>query len=44
MKDEYSAKYRKLRLENKWELPSEKFVEDILYEFKAYIGFVIIAI
>ncbi|CAB4419588.1 unnamed protein product [Rhizophagus irregularis] len=33
MKAEYSAKYHKLHPENKWKLPSGKFVEDILYEY-----------
>ncbi|CAG8586136.1 15880_t:CDS:2 [Funneliformis caledonium] len=33
MMAEYSTKYRKLRPENKWKLPSRKFVEDILYEY-----------
>ncbi|CAI2189332.1 9979_t:CDS:10 [Funneliformis geosporum] len=33
IKAEYSAKYHKLRPENKWKLPSGKFVEDILYEY-----------
>lgn len=33
MKAEYSERYHKIRPENKWKLPSGKFVEDVLYKY-----------